>query len=90
MRCRRPAARTIFTRSLAKSIESASKQSCEAEVHDSLTSPDAQLSIARKIAINGSRATTAIREKNGNTSAITFLKESGCWSIERENPAESE
>lgn len=82
--------REIFARSLASSVESASKQSCEAEVHDSLTSPDAQLSIGRKIEIKGSRATTTIRERNGNTSAIAFLKESGRWRIERVTPVKSQ
>lgn len=82
--------REIFTRNLARSVQSASKHSCEAEVHDSLTSPDAQLSIARKIEIKGSQATTTIRERNGNTSAITFLKESGRWRIERVTPVKSQ
>jgi hypothetical protein len=79
----------IFSRSLVKSIRKASKHSCEAEVHESLTSPDAQLSIARKIDIKGSLATTLIREQNGNTSTITFVKEDGSWRIARVTPVKS-
>ena len=82
--------RELFARSLAQSIRDASKHSCEAEVRDSLTSPDAQLSVARKIDVKGSRATTTIREQNGNTSKISFVKEGGSWRIERVTAVKSQ
>jgi hypothetical protein len=81
--------REIFTPTLAKSIHDASKQSCEAEVRDSLTSPDARLSVARKIDIKGSRATTTIREQNGNMSTVSLVKTAGGWRIERVTPAKT-
>jgi hypothetical protein len=73
----------LFAPSLAKSIRDASKRSCEAEVHRTLTTPDAQLSVQRKISITGSHATATIRERNGNTSAVAFVKLGGQWRISR-------
>jgi hypothetical protein len=76
----------LFTSALAKSIQSASKHSCEAEVRDTLTSPDAELSVSRKIDIKGSHATARIREQDGTTSAVSFVKDGGRWRIERVAP----
>jgi hypothetical protein len=81
--------REIFAPALAKSIRDTSNHSCEAEVRDSLTSPDAQFSVARKIDINGSRATTTIREQNGNMSTVGLVKTAGGWRIERVTPAKT-
>ena len=39
----------IFTAALARSIGNASTHSCKAEVRDTLTSPDARLSVQRKV-----------------------------------------
>jgi ketosteroid isomerase-like protein len=79
----------LFAPSLADSIRRASKHSCQAEVHDTLTSPDAQLSVARKIAIKGPTATAAVREQNGKTSTVTFVKQGDRWRIARITPAKS-
>src|SRR4051794_34615669 len=76
----------IFTRSLARSIRQASKHSCEAEVRDTLTSRDAQLSVGRKVDVRGTRATATIREENGNTSTVSFVKDSGRWRVEGDTP----
>ena len=76
----------LFAPSLAKSIRRASKRSCETEVRKTLTSPDAQLSVAREIDIKGSHATATIREQNGNTSTIGFVKDGRGWRIERITP----
>jgi hypothetical protein len=76
----------IFTETLARSIRKASKQSCQAEVRDTLTSPDAQLSVGQKIEVKGSRAKATVREQNGNTSTIELVKEGDRWRIERVIP----
>ena len=76
----------LFATSLARSIRKSSKQSCEAEVRDTLTAPDAQLSVARKIEIKGSRATATVNEQNGRTSAVSFVKAADGWRIERVTP----
>jgi hypothetical protein len=76
----------LFAPSLAKSIQRASKRGCEAEVRKTLTSPDAQLSVARKIDIKGSHATATIREQNGNASTVGFVKDGRRWRIERVTP----
>jgi hypothetical protein len=73
----------LFAASLAQSIRKSSKRSCEAEVSHTLTSPDAQLSVAREIDVKGVRATGTIREQNGDTSRVSFVKDSGRWRIER-------
>jgi hypothetical protein len=76
----------IFTASLAQSIHDASKHSCEAEVRDTLTSPDAQLSVSRKVDVKGSRATASVREQNGEMSTVSFVKVAERWRIERITP----
>jgi hypothetical protein len=81
--------RELFTPALAKSIGKASKHSCEAEVHDTLTSPDAALSVGRKIDVNGSHATATIREQNGSTSAVGFVKDGSRWRIEAVTPVKA-
>ena len=79
----------LFTKRLATSIRESSKQSCEAEVHETLTSPDAQLSVARKIAVKGSRATATVHEQNGKVSTVSFVKDGDRWRIERVTPVKS-
>lgn len=76
----------IFTPGLARSIRRSSGRGCPAEVRRTLTSPDAQLSVARTIDIEGSRATTTVREQNGNTSTVRFAKVGDAWRIERVTP----
>jgi hypothetical protein len=78
--------RELFTDALAKSIRDASKHTCEAEVRDTLTSPDARLSVGREVDVKGSRATATVREQNGKTSTVSFVKEGDGWHIERVTP----
>ena len=78
--------RELFTDTLAKSIRRASHLSCEAEVRDTLTAPDARLSVGRDLEVKGSRATATVREQNGNTSVVSFVKEGDRWRIERVTP----
>lgn len=80
----------IFTPALARSIGRASKHGCKAEVRDTLTSPDARLSVQHKIDVHGSRATATIREANGDTSRVSFVKDAGRWRIERVTPVRSQ
>jgi hypothetical protein len=79
----------LFTPSLAQSIRRASRHSCQAEVRDTLTSPDAQLSVSRKIAVKGDRASAVVREQNGNASTVAFAKADDRWRIERITPLKS-
>jgi len=79
----------LFTKSLAASIRKSSKRSCEAEVHETLTSPDAQLSVARRITVKGSRATATVHEETGKVSTVTFVRDGGRWRIERVTPVKS-
>lgn len=79
----------LFTPSLAQSIRRASRHSCQAEVRDTLTSPDAQLSVSRKIAVKGDRATATVREQDGDTSTVAFAKVDDRWRIERITPLTS-
>jgi hypothetical protein len=79
----------LFTQSLAQSIRRASRHSCQAEVRDTLTSPDAQLSVSRKIAVKGDRASAIVREQNGNASTVAFAKAGDRWRIERITPLKS-
>jgi hypothetical protein len=79
----------LFTESLAKSIADASEHSCEREVRDTLTDPDARLTVGRAIKIEGSRATATVREQNGKTSKLTFVKDGERWRIERMEPVKS-
>ena len=73
----------IFTEKLARSIRHTSGRSCEKEVRATLASPDAQISVGRRIEVDGSRATATVREQNGDTSTVFLLKEGDRWRIER-------
>jgi hypothetical protein len=79
----------LLTRTLAHAIRASSGQSCEAEVRETLTAPDAQLSVARRIEINGARATATVREQSGNTSTLSLVKDGERWRINRIRPVES-
>ena len=79
----------IFTDSLARSIRKASRRSCEKEVGETLTSPDAQFAVGRQIHIDGSQATATVRDQDGKTSTVYFLKTGDRWQIERIAPAGS-
>ena len=79
----------IFTETLARSIRRASGHSCVAEVSDTLTSPDAQFSVSRKIEVDGPRATATIRERNGDVSTVRLVNEGGTWRIDGVTPRRS-
>jgi hypothetical protein len=81
--------RDIFTETLATSIRRAAKRSCAAEVRETLTSPDARLSVGRDIKIKGSRATAIVREQDGATSKLFLVKRGPEWRIDRITPAGS-
>jgi hypothetical protein len=76
----------LFTEGLVRSIRRASGHSCQAEVSDTLMSPDAQFSVSRNIEVNGPRAKATIREQNGDVSTIRLVKEGGSWRIEGVTP----
>jgi hypothetical protein len=59
-------------------------------VRKTLTSPDAQLSAARNIDIKGSRATATVRERDGSSSTVDFVKEANRWRIQRIKPVKSQ
>jgi hypothetical protein len=80
----------LFTEALAKSIQEASKHSCEDEVRGTLASPDARFSVEQNIVIEGSSARATIREQNGNTSTVDLTKQEGRWRIARVTPAQAE
>ena len=80
----------IFTDELAKSIRDASKHSCVREVRETLTTPDARLTVERTIDVQGSRATATVSEHNGNTSKVSFVKDGDRWRIARIEPVEGQ
>ncbi len=77
----------IFTKTLANSIRDVAKRSCEAEVRATFVSPDARLSVGRKIEVKGARARATVREQDGNTSTLFLRKQGARWKIERIKPA---
>ena len=77
----------IFTKALASSIRDAANRTCEAEVHATLVSPDARLSVARKIEVHGSRAKARVQEEDGDTSTFFLRKQGAGWKVERIKPA---
>jgi D-alanyl-D-alanine carboxypeptidase len=79
----------LFTRALTRSIRDASKHRCEVEVRHTLTSPDARLSVQRKIESHGSRAMATVKEADGKASTVSFVKEAGRWRIDRITPVKS-
>jgi hypothetical protein len=79
----------LFAKSLVRSIERASNQSCRQEVSQTLTSADAQLSVERQINVKGTRATATVLEKGGRASTVRFVKVGGRWRIERIEPTGS-
>ena len=81
--------RELFTPALAKSIARASGHGCEAEVRKTLTSPDAALSVGRKIDVEGSHATATVHEQNGDTSTVGFVKDGSRWLIESVTPVKA-
>lgn len=77
---------SVFTTSLVRSIEKASKRGCAAEVRENLFKPQEAISVGRNITVKGDTGTAAIREHNGSVSTLHLLKQSGAWRIDRVTP----
>ena len=77
---------TVFTKSLVRSIEKASKRGCAAEVRENLFKPGEAISVGRNITVKGATGTAAIREQNGNVSTLHLVKQAGAWRIDRVTP----
>jgi hypothetical protein len=77
---------SVFTESLVRSIEKASKRGCAKEVSENLFRPREAISVGRNITVKGATGTAAIREQNGNVSTLHFVKQAGTWRIDRVTP----
>lgn len=77
--------RTLFTRSLVRSIEKAAKGSCARAVRKSF-SPGESISVSRDVQVTGDRGSAMIREQNGNVSTLYFVKQADRWQIDRVQP----
>jgi hypothetical protein len=77
---------TVFTRSLARSIEKASKRGCAAEVEGKLFRPEGSISVSRDITVTGDTAAAVIREQSGNVSTLHLVRQGATWRIDRVTP----
>jgi hypothetical protein len=77
---------SVFTASLVRSIEKASKRACAVEVKENLFTPGESISAGRDIAVKGDAGTADIREQNGNVSTLHLVKQAGVWRINRVTP----
>jgi hypothetical protein len=77
---------TVFTESLVRSIEKASKRDCAAEVRENLFKPQEAISVGRNITVKGETGTAAIREQSGSASTLHLIKQAGAWRIDRVTP----
>jgi hypothetical protein len=77
---------SVFTKSLVRSIEKASKRDCAAEVRENLFKPQEAISVGRNITVKGDTGTAAIREQSGNASTLHLVKQAGAWRIDRVTP----
>jgi hypothetical protein len=77
---------SVFTTSLVRSVEKASKRTCAAEVKANLFTPGESISVARNITVKGDAGTATIREQNGDVSAVHLVKQAGGWRIDRVTP----
>jgi len=72
----------IFTPKLADSItRSAKSGSCAKEVRAKLFSRRTRLTVQDVTATDPANATATIKEANGNTSTVFFIRQSGRWRI---------
>jgi hypothetical protein len=76
----------VFTKSLVRSIEKASKRDCTAEVEENLFEAGDSISVGRDITVTGDAGTAVIREQNGNVSTLHLVKQAGAWRIDRVTP----
>ncbi len=78
----------IFTPKLADSItRSAKSGSCAKEVEANLFSPRTRLTVQDVNVTDPANATATVREANGNTSTVFFVRQSGRWRIRSVRPA---
>lgn len=77
---------SVFTASLVRSIEKASKRACAVEVKGNLFTPGEPISAGRDITVKGATGTATIREQNGNVSVLHLVKQAGAWRINRVTP----
>ena len=78
----------LFTPKLADSVTSTSKAgSCAKEVKAKLFSPDAKISVDSVDVTDQANAKATIRERNGKTSRVFLVKQSGEWRIRSVQPA---
>lgn len=77
---------SVFTKSLVRSVETASKRGCATEVSENLFKPGESISVERSITVKGDTGTAVIREQNGNVSTLHLVKQAGAWRIDRVTP----
>jgi hypothetical protein len=77
---------TVFTASLVRSIEKASRRGCATEVRENLFKPEESISVARNITVKGDTAIAVIREQNGTLSTLHVVRQGGTWRIDRVTP----
>jgi hypothetical protein len=76
----------LFTKSLVRSIEKASRHACAAEVEENLFKPGESISVGRDIVVKGDAGTAVIREQTGSLSTLYLVKQGGAWRIDRVTP----
>lgn len=78
----------IFTPKLANSVtRSAKSGSCAKEVKVNLFSPETRLTVQDVSVTDQANATATVKEANGNTSTVFFVRQSGRWRIRSVQPA---
>lgn len=77
---------SVFTKSLVRSIEKASKRACAAEVEEKLFKAGESISAERGITVAGNAGTAVIREQNGNVSTLHLVRQGDAWRIDRVTP----
>ncbi len=78
----------IFTPKLANSVtRSAKSGSCAREVKAKLFSPQTRLTVQDVNVTDPVNATATVKEANGNTSSVFFVRQSGRWRIRSVQPA---
>lgn len=78
----------IFTPKLADSVtKSAKSGSCAKEVRQKLFSPATRLTVQDVSVTDAANATATVKEANGNTSTVFFVRQSGRWRIRSVQPA---
>lgn len=78
----------VFTPKLANSVtRSAKSGSCAKEVRKNLFSPSTRLTVQAVSVADAANGTATVKEANGNTSTVFFVRQSGRWRIRGIQPA---